>query len=144
MKRVVEVSTRAVQVKSRRKMRLKAKGSFTGTPAPSYPGDASHLSSKQTFYFQFGISGAAVARVWADKILEWVMLANDTGLRRFWVTVLNPIPSLGVSPLAAALQMLCVMVLLRGVTMGKRVTTVLTAVKVGGEWWCRGTILMAM
>ena len=76
------------------------------------------------------MSGAAVARVWADKILEWVMMGDDSGMRRFWMVVLDPFPGMGISPLAALLQAVCVLILLRGVTVGKRITTVLTAVKV--------------
>ena len=83
---------------------------------------------------KFGVSGAAVARVWADKILEWVVMGDDSGIRRFSVTVLDPFPSLGISPLAAILQAICVFILLRGVTVGKRITTVLTALKVGGDF----------
>lgn len=102
------------------------------------------------FFFdssQFGISGAAVARVWADKVSEWVTLGDDDGgaateMRRFWMFALDPFPRVfgGISPLAGLLQAACVLVLLRGVEMGKRVTTVMTAIKVIffggwiGEW----------
>ena len=85
---------------------------------------------------QFGISGAAVARVWADKVSEWVALGGEDGagseMRRFWMFALDPLPRVfgGVSPLAGLLQAACVLVLLRGVEMGKRVTTVMTAIKV--------------
>lgn len=87
---------------------------------------------------QFGISGAAVARVWADKVLEWVALGEEdaagagTEMRRFWMFALDPLPGVlsGISPLAGLLQAACVLVLLRGVEMGKRVTTVMTAIKV--------------
>lgn len=73
-----------------------------------------------------------MARVWADKVVEWVALGDDTELRRFWSAVLGPIPFLGISisPLAGLLQGLCVLVLLRGVELGKRVTTIVTALKV--------------
>eukprot|EP00904_Undaria_pinnatifida_P013419 jgi/Undpi1/9207/HiC_scaffold_26.g11665.m1 len=79
---------------------------------------------------EFGVSGASVARAWADKVLEWVMMRGDSGTRRVFVTVLDPFPGLGISPVAAGLQALCVFVLLKGVTVGKRITTVLTALKV--------------
>lgn len=83
-----------------------------------------------------------MARVWADKVLEWVALGggDDGGagseMRRFWMFALDPLPRLfgGVSPLAGLLQAACVLVLLRGVEMGKRVTTVMTAIKVD-FWW---------
>lgn len=89
------------------------------------------LSYESNFFvFQFGISGAAVARVWADKFSEWVAIGAETEMRRFWVFVLDPCPSLGISPLAGLLQALCVLVLLRGMEMGKRVTTIMTALKV--------------
>eukprot|EP00752_Nemacystus_decipiens_P010846 g9644.t1 len=84
---------------------------------------------------EFGISGAAVARVWADKVLEWVALGDDDGagsqMRSFWMFVLDPLPRIfgGISPLAGLLQAACVLVLLRGLEMGKRVTTVMTAIK---------------
>ena len=71
-----------------------------------------------------------MARVWADKIVEWVMMGSDSGMRRFMGVVLDPFPEMGISPLAAILQALCVFILLRGVTVGKRITTVLTALKV--------------
>ncbi|CAN0369009.1 unnamed protein product, partial [Hapterophycus canaliculatus] len=72
-----------------------------------------------------------VARVWADKVVEWVALGEETELRRFWGAALGPIPFWGisVSPLAGLLQGLCVLVLLRGVELGKRVTTIVTALK---------------
>ncbi|CAM9474792.1 unnamed protein product [Ascophyllum nodosum] len=78
---------------------------------------------------EFGVSGAAVARVWADNILEWVLLGGETRWRALGVALLDPIPSLGVSPLAAILQAVWVAVLLRGVAIGKRLTTVLTVIK---------------
>ena len=58
------------------------------------------------------------------------MMRGDSGTRRVFVTVLDPFPGLGISPVAAGLQALCVFVLLKGVTVGKRITTVLTALKV--------------
>ncbi|CBN77482.1 cationic amino acid transporter-like protein [Ectocarpus siliculosus] len=76
---------------------------------------------------EFGISGAAVARAWADKIVEWVTLGAKTESR--WIWLLDPFPGLGISPLAGLLQAACVVVLLRGVEMSKRVTTVMTAIK---------------
>lgn len=80
---------------------------------------------------QFGVSGAAVARAWADKILDWVLLHGDTSAQaRFWGKILDPLPSMGFSPLAAALQGACVLVLMRGAKVGKRITTVLTLIKV--------------
>eukprot|EP00904_Undaria_pinnatifida_P013420 jgi/Undpi1/9208/HiC_scaffold_26.g11666.m1 len=79
---------------------------------------------------EFGISSASVARMWADKVLEWVMMGSDSGMRRFAVAVLDPFPALGISPVAAGLQALCVFVLLKGVSVGKNITTVLTALKV--------------
>eukprot|EP00903_Cladosiphon_okamuranus_P014727 g13647.t1 len=85
---------------------------------------------------EFGISGAAVARIWADKVSEWVALGDDDGggateMRRFWMFALDPFPRVfgGISPLAGLLLAVCVLVLLRGVEMGKRVTTVMTAIK---------------
>ncbi|CAM9380108.1 unnamed protein product, partial [Laminaria digitata] len=78
---------------------------------------------------EFGVSSASVARVWADKVLEWVLMGSDSGMRRFLVVVLDPFPGLSISPVAAGLQALCVLVLLRGVKVGKRITTVLTALK---------------
>lgn len=72
-----------------------------------------------------------MARIWADKVSEWVAIGADTGMRRFWMFVLDPSPwsGLKVSPLAGLLQAVCVLLLLRGVNMGKRVTTVMTAIK---------------
>ncbi|CAM9850621.1 unnamed protein product [Discosporangium mesarthrocarpum] len=46
-----------------------------------------------------------------------------------WHYLLDPVPGLGLSPLAAVLQGLCVLVILRGISVGKKVTTVLTALK---------------
>lgn len=71
-----------------------------------------------------------MARIWADKVLEWVAIGADTEMRRFWMFILDPCPSLGISPLAGLLQALCVLVLLRGLELGKRVTTIMTALKV--------------
>lgn len=76
-----------------------------------------------------------MARVWADKVSEWVALGGGTGsteMHRFWMFALDPFPQVfgGISPLAGLLQAACVLVLLRGVEMGKRVTTVMTAIKV--------------
>lgn len=69
-----------------------------------------------------------MARAWADKIVEWVTLGATTESR--WMWLLDPFPGLGISPLAGLLQAACVVVLLRGVEMSKRVTTVMTAIKV--------------
>ncbi|CAN0013076.1 unnamed protein product, partial [Sphacelaria rigidula] len=80
---------------------------------------------------QFGFAGAAVARIWADKILEWVSMGQDTPAEEaFWMMVLNPLPRIGFSPLAAGLQTVCVLIVMRGVKLGKRITTVLTTIKV--------------
>lgn len=82
--------------------------------------------------------------MWADKVSEWVALGGEDGagseMRRFWMFALDPLPRVfgGVSPLAGLLQAACVLVLLRGVEMGKRVTTVMTAIKVIFVWKSTG------
>lgn len=62
-------------------------------------------------------------------MLEWVLLGGDTRLGHFMVVLLDPFPKIGLSPLAAILQAVWVIVLLRGITFGKRVTAVLMFVK---------------
>lgn len=59
-----------------------------------------------------------------------MLLGGDTRLGRFVVVLLDPFPKTGLSPLAAILQAVWVVVLLRGITFGKQVTTVLMFVKV--------------
>ena len=101
------------------------------TPAPLPPRMEMIATSPPPYCnTKFGISSASVARMWADKVLEWVMMGSDSGMRRFAVAVLDPFPALGISPVAAGLQALCVFVLLKGVSVGKNITTVLTALKV--------------
>ena len=86
---------------------------------------------------KFGVASAAVARAWSYKVLQWVMMGNDSGIRRFMEAVLNPLPGTDVNPLAACLMSLCVLVLLWGVEAGKNITTVLTVLKVMGATCCR-------
>lgn len=59
-----------------------------------------------------------------------MLLGGDTRLGHFVVVLLDPFPKMGLSPLAAILQTVWVFVLLRGLTFGKQVTTVLMFVKV--------------
>ena len=70
---------------------------------------------------EYGVSGAAVARSWADKVSEWYSGDQDRG-------------NVGVeswSPLAGLISILSVIVLSLGVKESKAVTNLFTILKIG-------------
>jgi amino acid transporter len=73
---------------------------------------------------EFGVSGAAVARVWNDKLVVWLVRIGLMSDHTAAMTAYHPL-----CPLAALLQAFCAYILYRGVRVGKSVTTVMTALK---------------
>jgi len=71
---------------------------------------------------EYGVSGAAVARSWGEKVDKWTDIIG--------VPVWKPLdPGLGVNVFAAALQAVCVGLLLVGVEMGKLTVNFFTILK---------------
>lgn len=70
---------------------------------------------------EYGVSGAAVARSWADKVEEWYSSDGDNGAAReqSW------------SPLAGVISLVSVLVLSMGVKESKAITNVFTILKIG-------------
>ena len=74
------------------------------------------------------ISGAAVARSWGDKVLEWLKVEMEAGS---WAeATLEPFGSESFNPLAGLLSALTTYLLYTGVRESKRVTNVVTVAKV--------------
>jgi amino acid transporter len=67
---------------------------------------------------EYGVSGAAVARSWADKVLEWYSGNDDRG-DETW------------SPLAGLISLLTVFLLSMGVKESKGITNIFTVLKIG-------------
>jgi APA family basic amino acid/polyamine antiporter len=77
---------------------------------------------------EYLISGAAVARSWGDKCLEWFKMELGAGP---WVdTVFAPFGPEGLNPLAGILSALTVWLLATGVKESKSVTNFVTSAKV--------------
>ena len=75
---------------------------------------------------EYMISGAAVARSWGDKVIEWLQIQLHAGS---WVQHVLA-PGYGISPCACILSLLCTVLLLGGLTTSKFVTDVFTWLKV--------------
>lgn len=77
---------------------------------------------------EYMISGAAVARSWGDKVLEWLKVEMEAGS---WAeATLEPFGSESFNPLAGLLSALTTYLLYTGVRESKRVTNVVTVAKV--------------
>jgi APA family basic amino acid/polyamine antiporter len=77
---------------------------------------------------EYGVSAAAVARSWGDKVLEWLVVELEAGP---WAAeVLAPAGPDGFNPLAGILSALTVWLLVKGVKESKSVTNFVTMVKV--------------
>lgn len=73
---------------------------------------------------EYGVSGATVARSWASKVTSWLITMNPS-LKWYEDYLTYPY----ANALAGALQLLCVVVLLCGVTLGKITINVMTLIK---------------
>lgn len=71
---------------------------------------------------EYGVSAAAVARSWGEKLVLWVEQDLE---REVWA----PLHTENVNVLAAAMTLLCMGVLLGGVSVGKTVTNFFTVLK---------------
>jgi amino acid transporter len=71
---------------------------------------------------EYGLSGAAVARSWGEKVVDW---AGSVGLE-IWAPL---DPGVGINIFAALLQASMVVLLLGGVNIGKNVVNFFTVVK---------------
>ena len=77
---------------------------------------------------EYMISGAAVARSWGDKVVDWLKVEMEAG---DWVNnVFLPFGSDGFNPLAGVLSGATVYLLYRGVKESKDVTNVVTVLKI--------------
>lgn len=72
---------------------------------------------------EYGISGAAVARSWGEKVLSW----TDTVGISVW-GVLEP--GLGINLFAGFMQLACMLLLLAGIEMGKLTVNFFTILKI--------------
>ncbi len=72
---------------------------------------------------EYGISGAAVARSWGDKLIDWLL---NLGVEI--PTILNP--GYEINILAALIQLGCVLLLLMGVGVGKKVINFFSILKI--------------
>ncbi|DAZ99939.1 TPA: hypothetical protein N0F65_008746 [Lagenidium giganteum] len=72
---------------------------------------------------EYGVSGAGVARSWAEKIEKWLLEANANG-NFHWLNLQY------ANILAAAVQALCVAILLMGIRFGKTFVNVVTVIKI--------------
>jgi len=75
---------------------------------------------------EYMIAGAAVARSWGDKVVEWLQVQLQAGS---WVERFLQ-PGYNISPCACLLSMLCTLLLLSGLNTSKLITDVLTWLKV--------------
>jgi APA family basic amino acid/polyamine antiporter len=75
---------------------------------------------------EYMIAGAAVARSWGDKVVEWLQMQLHAGS---WVEQFL-VPGYGISPCACFLSLLCTLLLLSGLNTSKIVTDVFTWLKV--------------
>lgn len=75
---------------------------------------------------EYGISGAAVARSWADKVFKWVA-GMDLAFAEKFGKIADQTYANG---LAAGIQLICVLVLVAGVSLGKQSVNFVTVVKV--------------
>lgn len=74
---------------------------------------------------EYGAAGAAVARSWGNKFVDWVGSGDDTtAVGRF----LNP--GGGVNPMAGVIALVCSLILLLGVRESKAATNVVSTTKV--------------
>lgn len=71
---------------------------------------------------EYGLSGAAVARSWGEKVVSW---ADSVGME-IWAPL---DPGVGINIFAAALQAATVILLLGGVNIGKNVVNFFTIMK---------------
>lgn len=76
---------------------------------------------------EYVIAGAAVARSWGDKCVEW--LSVELGVSRSLTDLLTP--GLNFNPLALLISMTATTLLLKGVKESKAVTNFFTFAKVG-------------
>ena len=73
---------------------------------------------------EYGAAGAAVARSWGNKFVDWVGSDDTTALGKF----LNP--GFGINPMAGVIALICSLILLVGVRESKAATNVVSSTKV--------------
>lgn len=72
---------------------------------------------------EYGISGAAVARSWGDKLISWIeSLGGEVHF------IFNP--GYNINIIAALLQLSCMLLLLKGLNIGKLTVNIFTIAKV--------------
>lgn len=82
-------------------------------------GELAAVAGATSLTLEYGLSGAGVARSWSLKFADLLGIS------------FSPSPSYSFDFGAAGIQVLCVLVVLRGVSLSKRVVNVLTVSKVG-------------
>mmetsp|Transcript_16769 Transcript_16769/g.27167 ORF Transcript_16769/g.27167 Transcript_16769/m.27167 type:complete len:554 (-) Transcript_16769:1239-2900(-) len=80
---------------------------------------------------EYGVSGAAVARSWGDKVAYYASELEILGCTHASPCWLNTLGGSNINVSAAFICFLAVVVLMRGVELGRRVLNVLVFVKVG-------------
>ena len=79
---------------------------------------------------EYGISGAGVARSWADKFVALTCGSSYSTMFTYYSRDPDPSSDVGMDYLGALMQALCVLVCLLGVGLGKRIINLITVAKV--------------
>lgn len=74
---------------------------------------------------EYGVSGAAVARSWGTKVVYWLQSMSHNSKALAWLDNEH------CSVAAAVMQLLCMLLLLCGLSLGRRLVNTVTVIKIG-------------